>query len=98
MATIGAEQGGGTRPLAFLMIAVFASALTEDEIKKLKALTKPGALEDRSYTFPRVVNFAGSMGGFDVQINDITEAGRLKPIRFSFGYFEWRSRRVSCFP
>ncbi len=79
MATIGAEQGGGNKTAGILDdFAVFASALTEDEIKKLAAGTKPGALEDRSYTFPRVVNFAGSMGGFNVQINDITRGGAIK--------------------
>ena len=79
MATIGAEQGGGNKTPGILDdFAVFASALTEDEIKKLAAGTKPGALEDRSYSFPRVVNFSGSMGGFSVQINDITRGGSIK--------------------
>ena len=79
MATIGAEQGGGNKTPGILDdFAVFASVLTDDEIKKLAAGTKPGALEDRTYTFPRVVNFAGTMGGFSLNINDITRGDAIK--------------------
>ncbi|MCH2612371.1 MAG: PA14 domain-containing protein [Pirellulales bacterium] len=79
MATIGAEQGGGNKTPGILDdFAVFASVLTDDEIKKLAAGTKPGALEDRTYTFPRVVDFAGTMGGFSLNINDITRGDAVK--------------------
>ena len=78
-ATIGAEHNGGNKTAGILDdFAVFASALTEAEIKQLAAGTKPGDLEDRKYTFPRVVNFKGSMGGFSLNINDITRGGSVK--------------------
>ena len=78
-ATIGAEHNGGNKTAGILDdFAVFASALTEAEIKELAAGTKPGALEDRKYTFPRVVNFSGNMGGFTLNINDITRGGSIK--------------------
>ena len=78
-ATIGAEHNGGNKTPGILDdFAVFASALTEAEIKELAAGTKPGDLEDRKYTFPRVVNFSGNMGGFTLNINDITRGGSIK--------------------
>ena len=78
-ATIGAEHNGGNKTAGILDdFAVFASALTEAEIKELAAGTKPGDLEDRKYTFPRVVNFKGSMGGFTLNIKDVTRGGSYK--------------------
>ena len=78
-ATIGAEHGGANKTAGILDdFAVYASVLTEAEIAELAAGTKPDKLPDREYTFPRVVNFNGTMGGFSLQINDITRGASVK--------------------